>query len=89
MKPWTFSLLTVISSTAVAQSDAPSASLPGNLATKITGTIAERTIEGLLIDSAEGNVSAASLARVKSDALNVVENVRDFSLLVNAFDGPR
>ena len=87
MKPWTFSLLTVISSTAVAQSDAPSASLPGNLAAKITGTIAERTIEGLLIDSAEGNVSAASLARVKSDALNVVENVRDFSLLVNAFDG--
>lgn len=58
----------------------------GTLLEKFKGKIEAKTIEELLVDSAAGTVSAASLAGVDADALSVIENVRDFSLIFNAFD---
>lgn len=58
----------------------------GALVEKVKGKIEAKTIEDLLVDSAAGTVSAASLAGVDADALSVIENVRDFSLIFNAFD---
>jgi len=58
----------------------------GELLKKVKGKIDAKTIEELLVDSAAGTVSAASLAGVDADALGVIENVRDFSLIFNAFD---
>ncbi|MBX3638419.1 MAG: hypothetical protein KF683_23860 [Rubrivivax sp.] len=57
----------------------------GNLVDKVQGQIAERSIEQLLVDSAEAQVSAASLIGFQ-DQVSVVQNVRDFSLLLGAFD---
>jgi hypothetical protein len=68
---------------AVAQPQAGS----GSLIEKVKGTIdVDKGIEGLLIDSAKGSVSAASLAGIDADTVTAIENVRDFSLLINAFD---
>ncbi len=58
----------------------------GTLVDKVRGTIDRKTIEGLFVDSAPALVSAATLAGIDDDALNAVENVRDFSMLVKAFD---
>lgn len=58
----------------------------GTLLENVKGKIEAKTIEELLVDSAAGTVSAASLAGVDADALSVIENVRDFSLIFNAFD---
>lgn len=58
----------------------------GTLIEKVSGIIDNRDIEGLLTQSSAGSVSAASLAGVDPDTLSVIENVRDFSVLVKAFD---
>jgi hypothetical protein len=66
--------------------DAADGDKGGTLLKTVKGNIDAKTIEELLIDSAAGTVSAASLAGVDADALSVIENVRDFSLIFNAFD---
>lgn len=62
----------------------------GSIVDKENGPLAaalkKKGIEGLLVDDAAGSVSAAALAGIEADAVNVVENVRDFSALVKAFD---
>jgi hypothetical protein len=58
----------------------------GSLVNDVRGIIDKRDIEGLLVKSSAGSVSAASLVGADPGSLNVVENVRDFSVLLNAFD---
>jgi hypothetical protein len=58
----------------------------GTLFNKETGEPLGVPIEKLLTDNAAGAVSAASLAGVESDSMTVVDNVRDFSLLIKGFD---
>lgn len=58
----------------------------GTLVDEVRGVIDRKTIEALFVDSAPTIVSAATLAGIDDDALNAVENVRDFSMLVKAFD---
>lgn len=58
----------------------------GTLVDKFKGTLENKTIEGLLVDNAAGNVPAATLAGVNGDSLNVVENIRDFSMFLGALD---
>ena len=58
----------------------------GTLIEKVSGVINNRDIEGLLTKSSAGSVSAAGLAGVDPDSLSVIENVRDFSVLIKAFD---
>lgn len=59
----------------------------GTLFDRKTGAPLNVPIEKLLVDNAAGAVSAATLAGVESDSMAVVENVRDFSLLIKGFDG--
>lgn len=58
----------------------------GKLFESKSGAPLDVPIEKLLVDNAAGSVSAAALAGVESDSMNVVENVRDFSVLVKGFD---
>ena len=58
----------------------------GTFVEKVKGKVDAKTIEDLLVDSSAGTVSAASVAGVDTDAVDVVENVRDFSTIVSAFD---
>lgn len=58
----------------------------GTLIERINGSIDDRSIEGLLVDNAAGTISATTLAGIDGGSVDVVENVRDFSLLVNALD---
>ena len=58
----------------------------GTLFKKETGEPIGVTLEKLLVDNAAGSVSAASLAGVESDSLALVENIRDFSVLLKGFD---
>ena len=53
---------------------------------KKTGSLKNAMLESLLVDSSAGSVSAAGLAGVDTEVLSVIENVRDFSLLLNALD---
>lgn len=83
MKPYTVLLFLA---PVFAQAQGPTVG-SGTLLERVRGKIEkEQGIEGLLIDNAKGAVSAASLAGIDADIVGVVENVRDFSLLVNAFD---
>ncbi len=71
-------LLLVLSGSCAAQS--------GILSSKVSGTDIGQSIEGLLVDYSAASVSAASLAVVGTDAVTVVENVRDFSVLLKSAD---
>jgi hypothetical protein len=79
-------LLILVPVPALAQ-DLPKPVGSGTLFERVKGKIdKDQGIEGLLIDNAKGSVSAASLAGIDADIVGVVENVRDFALLVSAFD---
>lgn len=60
--------------------------ISGTLVDKVSGIVDKKTIESLFIDSSAGSVSAASLAGADGDPTTVVENVKDFSVLLGALD---
>ncbi len=70
----------------VQSAESENASKGGTLIEKIEGFPKDASLASLLVDSSAGSVSAAGLAGVDTEVLSVIENVRDFSLLLNVLD---
>jgi hypothetical protein len=70
----------------LAQADTTTPAQPVKLSETIRGTIDASSIEGLLLKAADGQVSAASLAGIKADAVEEVHNLRDYNVMLKALD---
>jgi hypothetical protein len=71
---------------AAALGTAQAADDAGVLFSSAQGTPIGKTIDGLLVNSAQGHVSAAALASINGESMTVAQDVKDFSLLLKGLD---
>jgi hypothetical protein len=70
----------------LAQAGAAGGVAPIKLSETVKGAIDATSIQGLLLRAADGQVAAASLAGVKADVVEDVQNLRDYNVVIRALD---